>query len=85
MTQARYELEYATHQDLFYDFCLWEYKPVSSPENKLRSSTLLFQSFEATGLNDRVYDLIQAIRKGFGVSHTVWGVKKLGEELRWEF
>jgi hypothetical protein len=85
MTEPMYEQEYTTAQDLFYDFCLWEYKPVSPPENKLSSSNLLFHSFEVTGLSERVYDLIKAIREGFGVSRTVWGVKKLGNTIRWEF
>ena len=80
-----FEPEYTTAQDLFYDFCLWEYEPLSPPTNKLRSSNLLFHSFEITGLSDRGYDLIRAIREGFGVSHTVWGVKKLGNDIRWEF
>lgn len=80
-----HELEYTTAQDLFYDFCLWEYQPVSPPNDKLSSSNLLFHSFEFTGLSDCVWDLIRAIRKGFGVSRTVWGVKKLGTDIRWEF
>ena len=78
-------LEYSTDQDLFYDFCLWEYKPVSPPGNKLNSSNLLFHSFEIAGLSDRVYDIIKAVRERFGVSSTVWGVKKLGDDIRWEF
>jgi hypothetical protein len=72
-------------QEIFYDFCLWEYKPLTSCDNKLRSSNLLFNSFEFTGVNERVSDLIQAIREGFGVSHTVWGLKKIGDAIRWEF
>jgi hypothetical protein len=80
-----FEPEYTTAQDLFCDFCLWEYQPATSPGNKLSSSNLLFHSFEFTGLSERVYDLIRAIRVGFGVSRTVWGVKKLGNDVRWEF
>lgn len=85
MTKPMYKLEYTTAGDPFYDFCLWEYKPLTSHENKLSSSNLLFHSFEVTGLGHRVFDLVQAIREGFGVSHTVWGAKKLGNDLRWEF
>ena len=85
MTKTLDRLEYSAAQDLFYDFCLWEYRPLTSPENKLRSSNLLFHSFEFTGLSDRVFDLIQPIRQGFGISRTVWGVKKLGNDIRWEF
>lgn len=76
--------EYCAARDLFYDFCLWEYTPLTPPDGKLHSSTLLFHSFDVTGMGGRVFDLIQAIRDGIGVSRTVWGVKKIGDEIRWE-
>ena len=78
-------LEYAGAQDIFFDFCLWEYKPVIPYENKFRSANLLFHSFEVVGVAERVFDLIQAIRQGIGLSHTVWGLKQRGEEIAWEF
>lgn len=78
-------LEYSTDQDVFFDFCLWEYKALTPCENKFSSSSLLFHSFEVAGLNERIFDLIQAIRKGIGLSRTVWGVKQLGKDIRWEF
>jgi hypothetical protein len=77
--------EYTTAQDVFFDFCLWEYRPLTPCDNKLSSSTLLFHSFEVTGLNKRIFDLIQTIREGIGLSRTVWGVKQLGDDIRWEF
>jgi hypothetical protein len=85
MTRTLENLEYSTAQDLYYDFCLWEYRPRTPCDNKLRSSNLLFHSFEFTGLDERISGLIQAIREGFGVSHTVWGLKKIGDDIRWEF
>lgn len=78
-------LEYMTAQDVFFDFCLWEYTPLAPWENKFCSSTLLFHSFKVAGLDERIFDLIQAIRKGIGLSRTVWGVKQLGDDIRWEF
>lgn len=78
-------LEYTTAQDLFYDFCLWEYKPVTPYENKFRLSNLLFNSFDVMGIDGRALELVQAIREGIGVSCTVWGVKKRGNEILWEF
>ena len=78
-------LEYMTARDVLFDFCLWEYTPLTSCENKFSSSTLLFHSFKVAGLDERIFDLIQAIREGIGFSHTVWGVKLLGEDIRWEF
>jgi hypothetical protein len=77
--------EYSGSRDIFFDFCLWEYKPVIPYENKFRSANLLFHSFNVRGVDKRVFDLVQAIRQGFGVSQTVWGVKQLGEEIAWEF
>lgn len=78
-------LEYTTAQDTFFDFCLWEYKPIVPYENKLRAASLLFHSFDVRGIDGRIYQIVQAIREGFGVSKTVWGVKQLGEEIAWEF
>ncbi len=78
-------LEYTTNHDRFFDFCMWEYKAVAPCENKWQSANLLFQSFDVMRIPERIFDLVRAIREGFGVRQTVWGVKKLGRELRWEF
>lgn len=32
-----------------------------------------------------MFDFVQAIRQGFGISRTVWSVKQLGDDLKWEF
>ncbi|TFG93233.1 MAG: hypothetical protein E4H15_01800 [Syntrophobacterales bacterium] len=74
-----------TDQDPFLDFCLWDYKPVAPHKDKFRPASLLFHSFEIMGVNERMFDLVQAIRKGIGRSHTVWGLKQLGENIFWEF
>jgi len=79
------QLEYTTEQDVYYDFCLWEYKPVASPTNKFRSVNLLYNSFDAAGAQKRIFRLVQAIREGIGISNTVWGTKLIGDALRWEF
>jgi len=78
-------MEYSTAHDAYCDFCLWRYDPIASPENKWRSASLLFHSFDVIGVDPRIFELIGAIRKGFGVLNTVWGVKQLGTELAWEF
>ncbi len=72
-------------QDVFFDYCLWEYKPRVPYGNKFRSVNLLFHSFELMGVNERIFDLVQAIREGFGLSRTVWGLKQLGNTIAWEF
>jgi len=78
-------LEYTTDQDLFFDFCMWEYKPVVPYIDKFRSANLLFHSFDVMQTHERVFDLVRAIRERFGILQTVWGVKQLGREIRWEF
>jgi hypothetical protein len=78
-------LEYTTAGETFSDFCLWEYTPIAPFESKLRSASLLFHSFDVTGIDVRVFEFVNAIRDGFGVSNTVWGVKKLGNDIAWEF
>ncbi len=78
-------LEYTTDQDRFFDFCMWEYSPLVPWEKKLRSSSLLFHSFDVAQIPERVFDLVQRIREAFGILRTVWGVKQLGREIRWEF
>jgi len=78
-------LEYTTEQDVFYDYCLWEYRPIAPPAGKLRSVNLLAHSFEVAGITPRAFELIPALRAGIGQSRTVWGVKRRGETLSWEF
>ena len=78
-------MEFSTADDPFFDFMLWDYMPVAAFEGKLRGSSMLFHSLDLTGVNPRIYDLIAAIRAGFGDLNTVWGVKKLGSAIAWEF
>jgi hypothetical protein len=51
-------LEYTTAQDVFFDFCLWEYRPVAPYQNKLQSANLLFHSFDVTGVDERIFKLV---------------------------
>lgn len=77
--------EYTSAQDAFFDFCLWEYRPAVPHESKFRSANLLFHSFDVMGTGERAFDLVRTIREGVGISSTVWGVKQLGSDIRWEF
>ncbi|MBW1999283.1 MAG: hypothetical protein JRJ29_15150 [Deltaproteobacteria bacterium] len=85
MTDITERLEYTASDDPFYDFCLWEYTPVCSWENKFRSANLLFHSFEMMNVSENMFALVQAIRERFGPLRTVWGLKKMGDEISWEF
>jgi hypothetical protein len=78
-------LEYTTNQDVFFDYCLWEYKPVVPFENKFRSVNLLFNSFDLMGVHARAFELVQTIREGLGAARTVWGVQQEGQDISWEF
>lgn len=80
-----YPKEYTGAREIFRDFCMWEYKPSVPYENKFGSANLLFHSFEMADADPRIFDLVQAIRKEIGHSNTVWGVKRLGERIQWEF
>jgi hypothetical protein len=78
-------LEYTTNQDIFFDYCLWEYQPVVPFENKFRSVNLLFNSFDVMGVHARAFELVQTIREGLGAARTVWGVQQEGQDISWEF
>lgn len=82
MTTSR--LEYADADETFYDFCLWEYAPIRPHVGKLRPSSILLHSFDSTGMDERVFGFVDAIRSGFGASNTVWGIKKRGDRIVWE-
>lgn len=78
-------LEYSTAEDALADFMLWKYPPVAQVEGKLRAASMLFHTFEVTGVDRRMFELVDTIRRGFGILNTVWGVKKLGSNIAWEF
>ncbi len=77
-------LELTTPDDLYYDYCLWQYAPVAAPDGKLRSANLLYDSFETAQAPDSAYDLVRTLRQSIGMFNTVWGIKHIDGELRWE-
>ena len=78
-------LEYTTDQDLFFDFQYYPYTPAVPFEHKFRSVNLLYHSFDALQLNQRVFQLVQTIREAVGILHTVWGIKQRRNNISWEF
>jgi hypothetical protein len=80
-----FDFEYATRDDQFFNYALWPYTPAIPVEGKARSANLLFESFLASGVDDRLFPLVTLIRQSVGLSHTVWGVKQVGSQTRWEF
>ncbi len=77
-------IERTTSEDRYFDYCLWEYVPVAPPDGKLRSLNVLYNSFDVAGIDDRMYEICEAIRDGLGPARTVWGVKQQNGSLSWE-
>lgn len=76
--------EYTTEADTFFNYALWPYKPAIPYADKLRSINLLLHSFDTAGADDRLFQLVLKIREALGASNTVWGVKRIGEKVKWE-
>lgn len=77
-------IELARDGDAYRDYCLWDYEPVAPTAGKLRSSTLLWQSFAAASAPARLRRIVEALRRALGPFNTVWGVKQAGGRLTWE-
>ena len=85
MVEIKERFELVGKDDRFFDFCLWEYEPPASPNNKFRSINLLLHSFHVMNIPETGFDLVEIIRRSMGISNSVWGIKKSGEEIFWEF
>jgi hypothetical protein len=79
------ELERTTSRDRYADYCLWDYQPVAPPVGKLRSVNLLWRAIEAAGGGARLKTACAALRDALGPFRTVYGVKKIGDRLSFEF
>jgi hypothetical protein len=77
--------EYAAEGDKFFNYAMWPYTPVQSLENRLKPSNLLYESFDAAGVDRRFFELIPLLRQAVGEFHTVFGVKQQGGRTWWEF
>lgn len=70
------QLEYTTELDVYYDFCLWEYKPVASPINKFRSVNLLYNSFDVAGAHKLILNWLRLSARA-SESQTLYGEPSL--------
>lgn len=77
-------LDWTQPDDRLFDYCLWPYKPVAATTGKLRSSTLLWHSFDVLGAPPALGEMVRAVRDGIGPSRTVWGVKQKDGVYSWE-
>jgi len=84
MVSPQLNLELTSGNDRYFDYCLWEYAPAKPPQGKMRSSNLLMHSFLLEQLGQTAFDVIAAIRNGFGMSRTVWGIKQENGRISWE-
>jgi hypothetical protein len=78
-------LEFSTDADPSLSYCLWTYPPPAPAVDKFRSVNLLYQSFSLAGIDERAYDIVEALRQGIGSFRTVYGVKWIDGRLGWEF
>ena len=85
MTNRANRIELVTHEDRFFNYCLWEYRPLTPPSGKFKAANLLYHSFDVGRVHENAFRIVQLIRDSFGVGNTVWGVKWIGEILSWEF
>ena len=85
VVQGQYPIELSCAEDRYVDYCLWDYQPLCSYENKYRAINLLFNSFAVAGSDNRMAELSYAIRESIGSSRTVWGVKQSEGKLSWEY
>ncbi|HET7338955.1 MAG TPA: hypothetical protein VFK22_05360 [Candidatus Dormibacteraeota bacterium] len=77
--------EYAAASDPALNYCLWQYAPARAAQDKFRSINLLLQSFDYVGVDERAYEIVDAIRESIGAFRTVFGVKFIDGTLAWEF
>lgn len=78
-------MEIAADDDHFFNYCLWEYRPLTPSSGKLKSANLLYHSFDVGQADKNAFRIVQLIRDSFGVGNTVWGVKWTGNSFKWEF
>lgn len=78
--------QFARPADMALDFCLWPYdRPRAPSDDALRTSALLYKSFETANFGPEMGALTEAIRNAFGHFATVWGMKWGTEGPSWEF
>lgn len=85
MNVAVMDLERASASDRFADYCLWDYEPPAPSAGKLRCANLLWRAIDAAGDGAHLKAACMALREKLGPFRTVFGVKKIGDRLSFEF
>tara|TARA_B110000967_G_scaffold155394_1_gene160192 strand:- start:4380 stop:5258 length:879 start_codon:yes stop_codon:yes gene_type:complete len=79
-------MEKSKPSDPFHDYCLWPYsRPADIMAGGLRTSALLYKTFEIAGLGRAALAYCDAVQKRWGKFQTVWGVKWADGKFSWEF
>jgi hypothetical protein len=76
--------EFSTADDPSLNYCLWQYAPAVSAEDRYRAINLLLHSFEHAGMDDRAWAFLDAVRDAVGPFKTVFGIKLVDGRLAWE-
>jgi len=77
-------LEYVSKNEEFFDYCHYKYNTNKESYSKLRSSNLLINSFDFMNCDTYFYQLLNLIRDKIGLNNTIWGIKKIDNDLFWE-
>lgn len=76
--------EFATDADPSLSYCLWNYPRPAGSADKFRSINLLYHSFALAGIDERAFEIVEALRDGIGPFRTVYGVKYADGQFLWE-
>ncbi|MEJ8562132.1 hypothetical protein QTO30_13475 [Yoonia sp. GPGPB17] len=83
---AKARAQFSRPSDMALDFCLWPYqRPRPAADDALRTSALLYKSFEVANLGPEMGALTNAIMNAWGRFATVWGMKWGDTGPSWEF
>ncbi|WP_439156324.1 hypothetical protein [Yoonia sp.] len=83
---AKARAQFSRPGDVARDFCIWPYdRPRVPSDDALRTSALLYKSFDSAGLGPEMAVLTDAIRNAWGRCATVWGMKWSAAGPSWEF
>lgn len=80
----KYDLEWSEPDDAYLDFRVLHYKPAAPTEGRIRSVNLLRASFDAFGALQRGNEIIDVMRRTFGLFETGWGFKFGAAGPTWE-
>lgn len=73
------------NDDILFDYCHCPYEPNASYKGKLKSENLLFNSIEPSPNADSLDEIIKLLKSEIGADNTIWGIKKIGKHICWEF